>query len=192
MTGISLYFGENFFSMIGYKGFIITPYLNILNWMGFFALGILIRRKFASLKMRAQPLILAAFIAIFDCAGLCRHEIYTYFSLNSYFFEVGGSIVLISLSYYINKKYFIGQVLLYSGKNSFFIYLLHMQIVQFICSRIPYNVIWDIVRPVIGLLVMDCLIWVFNLLNAKFSVVKKMLPWFGLRREYHPEIRGSR
>lgn len=90
LNGISLYLGESFLARLGYEGIYITPYLNIFNWIGFFALGILIRRKIGKLKIGNTTIIISTMATVFGIIGLQRFEINSYFSPYSYIFEIGG------------------------------------------------------------------------------------------------------
>lgn len=181
LTGISLWIGEDFIFGHNLMGGVITPYLNIFNWIGFFAIGILVRRYIGTLKIKGSMLLLALAFMILGCVGLCYFEINSYFSIYAYIFEVGAGGILIHLCYYIDKLHYLTMFLEYSGKNSYCIYLLHMQIVQFLCSRIPNNICGAVLRPIIGLAIMDILILLIYKIGKKYEFVNKVLFLLGLR-----------
>lgn len=181
LTGSSLWIGGDLIFGQNLMGEVITPYLNIFNWIGFFAMGILARRYIGTLKIKENLLLIALAFMILGCVGLCCFEVHTYFSIYSYIFEIGSGLLLINLCYYINKMHYVIMILEYSGKNSYCIYLLHMQIVQFLCSRIPNNIFGDVLRPIIGLAIMDILIWLIYKIGKKHKFVNKVLFFLGLR-----------
>ena len=168
-------------SLDGYlKCVFLTPYLNILNWIGFFAIGVLLKRFLNTLKLNFKELLIALLCVIFGYIGLRHLDIYSYFSIYSFFFELGGGLTLICFCYCLDKSIF-KKILMFSGRNSYCIYLLHMQIVQFVCNKIPDNVILDILRPILGLIIMDVLIIIVYKLAEKFKRINCLIALIGLR-----------
>ena len=57
------------------------------------------------------------------------------------------------------------------GSCTYFIYLLHMQIVQNVCRLLPRHVLIEVLLPILGLAIMMAIVWVAEL------VCKKWLKW---------------
>ncbi len=64
-------------------------------------------------------------------------------------FEISGFIVLMSISYFMRNVKWLNNI----GKNTYFIYLTHMQIVGMINTRLPQNSFFYLFKPIIGLAV---------------------------------------
>ena len=146
-----------------------TPYLNIFNWIGYFALGILCR------KHRLDRWILKSKIALSLTIVLTIFAIILFFLLKNesdfhyitFLYKLPLAVMLFYVSSWLAKGKMNFMVVV--GKDTYFIYLVHMQIVQFICSRLP--IIFEIVKPLVGLLIM-CII----ALTVKVFF-KKILKW---------------
>lgn len=156
------------FGLINYNGY-FTQYFNIFNWIGFFALGIIIRKKNAFDKMIGYvPMIISLSILIISVAFSARlglHKSYVnYFSLPC---ELSGFLFLMNVSFYLNKIKVLNDI----GKKSFFIYLIQMQIAGIINTRLPYNILFFILRPfiVLTLIYVMCLIIEFVLKKTKLN-----------------------
>lgn len=136
-----------------------TDYLNPLHWIGYFSIGIIVRKKRLDIILRKNNIviILSAIISIICCLILLRLRIHTYFNLITSIFCISSSIVILGFSYWI-AKFKVANHISKAGEYSYCIYLLHMQIVQSICSKIPAGIIQIICSPFIGLLVMLFLI----------------------------------
>jgi peptidoglycan/LPS O-acetylase OafA/YrhL len=146
-----------------------TPYLNIFNWIGYFALGVLCR------KHRLDRWILKSKIALSLTIVLTIFAIILFFLLKNesdfHFITFLYKLPLAVILFYVSSWLANGKTnfLVAVGKDTYFIYMLHMQIVQFICRRLP--IIFEIVKPLVGLLIM-CII----ALTVKVFF-KKILKW---------------
>ncbi len=132
-----------------------TDYLNPLHWIGYFSLGILIRRYRWDLTIRKQKYItVMAYILlpITFCFLYCR-EIFTYFHIISSLFCLSALVVAADIAYKTASatcaKY-IAKI----GGYSYCIYLLHMQIVQLPIAKIPDGILKLMFAPFIGLAIM--------------------------------------
>lgn len=157
MTGVSLTistFNENWLSSV-----FMTPYLNVFNWIGFFALGIIIRKYRLDKKILQTPGCLVGGLIISIVAFLIMYKFgkWGYFSILGLVFELASAIVLLYIAKVLLR--FRGtQWFLRIGAYTYCIYLLHMPIVQPICSRLPDMLLVDVVRPLIALAIMVTLI----------------------------------
>ena len=146
---------QSFGVIITYPLGFFTDYLNPFHWAGYFSLGILIRkyRVDVILRERKAALFVAGVISVASLFFLCYKEIFTYFHIISLVFCISALIPLAAFSYTIAKHNAvkkIGKI----GTYSYCIYLLHMQIVQGVCSKIPDGVLKSIFSPFIGLAIM--------------------------------------
>jgi len=138
-----------------------TDYLNPFHWIGYFSIGVLIRKHcFHSTIMRKKIVIcLGSIVTMTSLFVLCYHEIHTYFNIVSFVFGVSSFILIAALSYTI-AKYKAAKHIEKVGTYSYCIYLLHMQIVQGLLSRLPDSIAKIIFAPFIGLTIMLILIMV--------------------------------
>ena len=129
-----------------------NQYLNIFNWLGFFALGVYFRKynlleKIIGLKYFFISLIgtiISVVVVVFR--GV---QIEAYVDITSLLVEMFGLVLVLNLSYLLLKSKLLCDI----GKKSFFIYLMHIQVVGLINARLPFNVVFFILRPFIGLMV---------------------------------------
>lgn len=158
----------------------LNQYVNIFNWIGFFALGVLLRKKKLMDKLicpSAAIISLIGLIAVVVIAVVRGNKIEAYIDITSLFAELFGFVFLLNVSNLFANNKLLTDV----GKKSFFIYLMHVQAVGIVNTRLPYNTVFFILRPFIGLAV--CYIisvsfkFILNRLNlSKYNFV------FGLDR----------
>lgn len=157
-----------------------NQYINPLNWIGFFALGLLLRQenlleKIIGIKVFAFSLV--GLVISIVIAVLRGNEIKAYIDVTSIFTEVFGLILAINLSYLLANS----KLLIDIGKKSFFIYLMHIQVAGLINTRLPYNEVFFILRPFIVLAVCYIIAVVFKLI-LKLLKLNKCNFVFGLDR----------
>lgn len=136
-----------------------TDYLNPLHWIGYFSLGIILRKSRFDIALRQNniAIILSSIILIISFLILYNQRISTYFHIITSIFCVSFSVLVLCASYWI-AKFKVSNYIGKAGVYSFCIYLLHMQIVQFVNSKIPDGIVKIICSPFIGLFVMLVLI----------------------------------
>lgn len=142
-----------YFTQYGIYHAVFTNFLNIINWIGYFAVGCVFKKYHILLNIKSQSiiiqwLIIALSTIIFICAVLSGIENY----FNWFMFVVGVGIVIGIYCFCsferINKIPYISKI----GKWAFTIYLLHMplvavakKIVRWICTDlyvlIPFVII---------------------------------------------------
>lgn len=157
-----------------------NQYLNPFNWIGFFALGVLLRQENWLEKIISIKMLIASFIGLvvsIIIAVLNGNEIKAYIDVTSIFTEFFGVVFAINLSHLFADN----KLLIDIGKKSFFIYLMHIQVAGIINTRLPYNTLFFILRPFIVLVVCYIIAVVFKyvlklLKSDKFSFI------FGLDR----------
>ena len=129
-----------------------NQYINLFNWVGFFALGILLRKENLLEKLintKAFVISLVVLVASIGVAVLRGNEVKSYVDITSLFTEVFGLVFILNLSNWLANN----KLLIDIGKKSFFIYLMHIQVAGVITTRLPYNVLFFVLRPFIALAV---------------------------------------
>ncbi|WP_024615533.1 acyltransferase [Clostridium sp. Ade.TY] len=167
-------------------------YLNILNWIGFFILGMWIKanNKLENIKNYTEKkiLIIVILAILFIFLGIKIDGIgMSYFKIFSIPIEMTGSLIALWVSIkivskYINSKNFIFNILKDAGKYSFTIYLLHLPIAS-IVNRIvnKYVPFIGAIKFVIILLIMIILIRIYNKLVSNIKKTKYFNILIGLR-----------
>lgn len=158
-----------------------TDYLNPFHWVGYFSLGILIRKYRIDLMIRKRKFIIgiAGVVTSFSFCVLYYREIFTYFNIISSIFCVSTFILIAAGSYKIaNLKIanYIGKI----GTYSYCIYLLHMQIVQGFFSKVPAGIFKILFSPFIGLAIMLIIIWLGLFICKKLPFGDKIKMIVGL------------
>lgn len=147
---ISVYL--SFFNIIPHNQY-FNQYLNPFNWVGFFALGILLRKFNLLDKLTNTKAFVLSFIglaiSIVAATVFREKEFMSYIDATSLFTEVFGFTAVLNFSNWLANS----KLLVDIGKKSFFIYLMHIQFVGFINSRLPYNPVFLVLRPFIALAV---------------------------------------
>lgn len=129
-----------------------SQYTNLLDWVGFFALGILLRKKNSLPKLTGALPCVSGLIILASATALSvvfnQNKAYiNYFSLLT---ELSGALVLLNASSLLHKSKLLKDI----GKKSYLIYLIQMQPAGIINTRLPYNALFFILRPVIVLAVL--------------------------------------
>lgn len=153
-------------------------YLNPLHWIGFFALGVLLRRQ----GLRLSKMFFAVCAAIVVAAGIVvyRKWIYDYFHILNAAFTVSAFFVLFAVGRWIAGTRLRDRIR-EIGTYTYCIYLLHMPIVLPILRRIPGVTFKAIFSPVIGMLVMILLIRLGIWITKKLPFGDKLRMLVGLR-----------
>lgn len=159
----------------------LTDYLNPLHWIGYFSLGILIRRFRPDVPARKQRLVfpVACILGLLLFWLLAAEKIFTYFHIFSALFCLCWLVVIWGLAYWLSK-YKAAKLLGKIGSWSYCIYLLHMQIVLYTVPRLPSRVLYLLFAPVLGLAVMVLLITLGLFICSRLPGGQKMKSLFGL------------
>ncbi len=148
-----------------------NQYINPFNWIGFFALGILIRKENLSEKLINAKVFVVSLVGVvisIAIAVLNGNEIKAYMDVTSVFTEFFGFIVVLNLSNWLANN----RLLIDIGKKSFFVYLMHIQIAGFINTRLPYNTVFFVLRPFIALVICYVISIVFKYMLKKLRLSK--------------------
>ena len=136
----------------------LNPYLNILNWIGIFAIGVLIKRHNLLEKMQERLeknwiLILLAIAIIGIILILCKQTT-SYWNLLTILIGIIGFVAVITISLKLTKI----NLLVDIGKKSFHIYLIHLLFLEKLNQIYTANSIFAIIRPVITVLIIYMLV----------------------------------
>lgn len=149
----------------------ISQYFNIFNWVGFFALGILINRHNMLEKLINVPVFIISFFVIVLSVILMvnfNDKAISYTNYYSLLIELSGFLFCLNISYALSNIKLLKDI----GEKSFFIYLVHMQIAGFINSRLPYNAVFFILRPFVALAIVYIGAKITELIFSKLKISK--------------------
>lgn len=158
-----------------------TDYLNPLHWIGYFSLGILIKKHRFDLRARQKKhiIIIAYILALLSLCILSLNKIFTYFNILSALFCLASLIIVADISYKLAALK-VSKHIATIGTWSYCIYLLHIQIVQFVVWRIPGDMLQLLFAPIIGLGLMVVLIAIALFICNKLPFGQKIKALVGL------------
>ena len=112
----------------------LTNYLNPLNWIGFFAFGILLsklpHKKLYEFLARTRVWAIAIWLAVTALLVFARMEM-SYFSWHGLLYELLGMHAILGLSSY---TLFHNKVIMGIAKKTFAIYILHMMFISLLAK----------------------------------------------------------
>ena len=161
----------------------LTNYLNIFNWVGFFAMGLYLQTKEDGEIIGYIKKIFCWAVLIwgilFALSGYVEHGQYGYFSILGIFMESASAILILRLAWSICRYDWIVQL----GKYSFAIYLVHINIVPIVNKYLGGNAFGEIASPfctyIISFLLILCACMLLK--KMKMSHLTKYL--LGVRME---------
>ena len=165
------YFGGNNFQ-----------YLNVLNWIGFFAVGILMRRYRLDRIIKNSQWIQCVCILVLGLGigSAIYANKFGYFNVSSLLYEMASFPIILKLCSMIVSRIKVSH-LVFIGKRTLFIYLLHMQVVQAIGTRIPTGLAKDVLYPIIALEIMAFAAWILLKISSKSKIAHLCAPFIGLK-----------
>jgi peptidoglycan/LPS O-acetylase OafA/YrhL len=154
--------------MLAMRGdlFGLNPYLNPLNWIGFFSLGIVARQNSQKLLSALNFISIheRLFIALLFLVFISVYSIkssFAYFGIDSLILELTAIIILV----YGLRKSDKNNLLIFLGTNSFFIFLYHMPVAGFInFIYAKYALSFIVLKPVFVLILIAVSIIALNIL----------------------------
>ena len=155
---------------------VVNPYLNVFNWIGIFAIGILTRRYkileyFLNLsKKRAMLIVIACVLIAIILTGIDTG--YSYFTRFSFVIECLLSVCVLFAGNFCTKK--IGRYLEYIGNITLPIYFWHMVILNFILDGeiARKSIMAAIVRPALTITLMSAAIYYMKIIAKKLHMNK--------------------
>lgn len=157
-----------------------NQYTNVFNWIGIFALGILIKKKTLHCFFTSIPVVLVSlvlFVVFLYRSSADRTFVNAYVDMFSLPIEISGCVVLFFLANWLKKF----RLLIDIGKKSFFVYLIHIQIAGAINTRLPRNTVFFLLRPVVVLLVCYIIAKLLEMVLKRYNCFDKYGFVFGLR-----------
>jgi peptidoglycan/LPS O-acetylase OafA/YrhL len=154
-----------------------TPSLNVFNWAGFFALGMLARRyRWDRRLIQSRPagwICVAVFAALY---GLTAYGVKeggtTYYRMDAAIFELSALLALYFLSYQLAGRR--QRLLCEIGSCTYCVYLYHLVIVTGLLGLLELPVELTVLMPILGLAVMMGLIevgkWLCKILKIKWPM----------------------
>jgi len=155
-----------------------NDYLNPLHWIGFFALGILLRRR--NLRLGKGFFAGCALVLAVSAVIVYRKWIYGYFHILNAVYSVSAFFVLFGLGRLLAQTR-LRNMILEIGTSTYCIYLLHMLIVPPILRRIPFENLKFVLSPVMGMVIMMLLIRIGKAISRKLPFGDKLRMLVGLR-----------
>jgi len=162
----------------GIPFFLDSDYLNPLHWVGFFALGILLRRQ--GLRLSKVFFAGCALVQAVAVVVVYRGWIYNYFHILNAVYSVSAFFVLFAIGRRLSGSRVSGLVR-EIGVSTYCIYLLHVLIVLPILRRIPGVTFKAIFGPVLGMIIMMLLIELGKFITAKLPFGDKLRALVGVR-----------
>jgi len=157
-----------------------NQYTNPLNWIGFFAVGILIRQKGILEKLALWKLAAVSVLILIICVAwniIDGTQTEAYIGILSLPIEIFGSICVLFLAKLCCESRLIVDI----GRTSFFVYLVHIQVAGVINSRIPDHPGLLLIKPLAAVLVCylaaKCMKWFLE----KIKLYEKLGCYLSLR-----------
>ena len=167
------------FSVISYN-LVWNQYTNPMNWIGFFALGMLIRQKDLLKKLISWKLAVVSGIVLILCVVwniVNGTQTEAYIGILSLPIELCGSICIL----YLANLFCNSKLLADIGRTSFFIYLVHIQVAGVCNTRLPGHPAFLLIKPLVAVIVCyiaaKCIKWILGQLRQ----YEKIGCYFGLR-----------
>lgn len=126
-----------------------NQYTNICNWLGVFAVGVIICKKnlineISSPKWMIITLPLLILFVLLSSKRAVMIE--AYIDEYSLPIELFGCLCIFAAAKLLCNS----NLLIDIGKKSFFIYLVHIQVAGVINTRLPYNEVFFVLRPIVA------------------------------------------
>ena len=153
-------------------------YLNPVHWIGFFALGILLRRQ----GLWFGKVFLGACAVVLPIISVVAYQrwIYDYFHILNAVFTLSAFFVLFAVGRWVADTA-LRNIIREIGMYTYCIYLWHMLIVLPVLRRIPGVTFKAICAPIIGMIVMVLLIRLGKFIAEKLPFGDKLKMLVGLR-----------
>jgi len=153
-------------------------YLNPLHWIGFFAMGVLLRRQ--GLRLSRWFLLGCSLVFVVAAAVTYRMGICYYFHIYNTIFTASAFFVLFAVGRWVAGTRLRNRIR-EIGTYTYCIYLLHMPIVQPILRRIPGVTFKAMFAPIISIIIMVLLIRFGIWITKKLPFGDKLRMLVGLR-----------
>lgn len=155
-----------------------NDYLNPLHWVGFFALGVLLRRQ--GLRFSRKFLVCCGLVFGVSAVVVYRRWIYNYFHILNCIYSVSAFFLLFALGRRLAHSP-LEDAIRRIGGDTYCIYLLHMLVAPPFLRRIPFpNLKWAL-GPVIAMVILLLFIALGKWITGKLPFGDKLRLLVGLR-----------
>lgn len=163
----------------------INPYLNPFNFIGYFSIGLLISKKYSLLEIgyklnKYKFLLLVLYIAGLSIVRVLKIST-GYWGHSTLVIQPIAILLIFSLQ---NSKFKLNKGLIYIGRNSFAIYLLHMPFAGIIANIFTRLNLWIItlLRPLIVIMITIIFIKLCNIIDKIFRLNDYLNISLGIKR----------
>ena len=160
----------------------ITHYLNVFNWIGFFALGMLLQladsEKIYAFFKKFRFLAISLFVIAFVLLLIFRNIRFDYFSYVAIPYELIGGAAILSLSTFSLTKYRVFKKL---SNYSFAIFLIHMIFIGLFDSILAKTIVTMFLSPIIIIGIVFVCFWLVEWLSGKAKLGKVYQLLVGIR-----------
>lgn len=155
-----------------------SDYLNPLHWIGYFALGILLRRR--NLQISKGFFVLCGVVFVLSSYWVHVQWIYNFFHIANPLLTVSTFFILLPVGRKLGSGKLKG-VFREIGSSTYCIYLLHGMFVPPVLRRIPWLEFKSIFAPFLGMIIMMVLIEIGKFIANKLPFGDKLRMLVGLR-----------
>ena len=166
----------------------LLTYLNIFNWIGFFTLGLLLRKLnlfenkdiFNNINPRAfiYKIVINLLIISLLVYMILNEKGNTYWTNNSIWIEMSFFVIFFQVSKLLKDVKYIQEI----GKVTMPIYLIHFLIEGFIFNKVlPESIIMGLIRPLISVLVVYWLLQLGLFISKKIHLQRLYTTFLGLK-----------
>ncbi len=164
-----------------------NPYLNPLNWAGFFSAGALLRKYRLFERWYALPKLVHACIGVFLLAGWLPLALLSNESLNYYWARFSLLNELLLFGFLLEVVFLlpetVARLLAPIGKWTLPIYLMHIVLVTHILTgRFSTNLPIAFLRPILTLAICSGLLWAVRFLSKKMRTALIVCRILGIPR----------
>lgn len=160
----------------------ITNFLNVFNWIGYFALGMLLQKinekNIVEVLLKIRWLVIALFICCVVLAVLLKNVNFTYFSYVAIPYQLLGCMAVFSLSTLPLVR---TKICGYLSECSYAIYLTHMVFIGLLDSILAKTLFLQIMSPLIIIMILFVVFMIGATISKKIKLDKIYCLLTGLR-----------
>lgn len=160
----------------------VSNYLNLFNWIGFFAFGILLQdvneEQIIAFLQKTRFIFIILFNLILTTLIIFPSVNVHYFTILAILFEILGTLAIMGLSTFDLSKIKIFRVV---SNYSFTIYLMHMVIIGTLDGLLAKYVILTLLSPLLIIVICYIVLWLVLFVSKKIKLEKLACLFLGVR-----------
>jgi len=160
----------------------VSNYLNLFNWIGFFAFGILLQdvneEQIIAFLQKTRFIFIILFNLILTTLIIFPSVNVHYFTILAIPFEILGTLAIMGLSTFDLSKIKIFRVV---SNYSFTIYLMHMVIIGTLDGLLAKYVILTLLSPLLIIVICYIVLWLVLFVSKKIKLEKLACLFLGVR-----------